>query len=215
MKHKRSQSPAKPKISQKKYFSFEKYKKKQNSQSIQLPNLPFSVRLKTRQFAFNKDKLNLDSVFQKKQSLLNLQSERRPRPTPKLTLARHLHSNRHACLTQQQIRRPSQRKHHSSRRKENQPTAKLSPKHDFFSKLRFPKKSQKLKIICSKLFGERPKTFKAKYKILRLLGNGSNSSVYLGRSRQSRRLFAIKVVNKAKLERQSELANLNVGSERA
>lgn len=53
--------------------------------------------------------------------------------------------------------------------------------------------------------------FRPEYKVLRLLGNGSNSSVYLARHRASEVLFAVKKLSKSKIsESSSELRNFKV-----
>jgi serine/threonine protein kinase len=53
--------------------------------------------------------------------------------------------------------------------------------------------------------------FKTHYKVLDLLGNGSNSNVYLARERNSRKLFAVKKLSKSKISDQSnDLRNFKV-----
>lgn len=208
MKLKRCESPMKTSFSKNKQFSWEKYLKK-NTRAVHLPRVPFNVRIKHRKFMFNKDKLNLEKAFPKKRLLLKTQSNRESQRKLKTALTRHLLSSKNICRTQQSIRQ-SEKKHFSLRRRGNKTGKENSSKGDFFSKLKFPKKSQKLKNYQTEFCKEKSKTFKDQFKVLKLLGNGSNSSVYLGRNRVSRQLFAIKIINKSKLERQSELMNLNV-----
>ena len=52
--------------------------------------------------------------------------------------------------------------------------------------------------------------FNSKYQILKLLGKGSNSSVYLARKKSSSNLYAVKKVSKLKLLKDNELKNFKV-----
>ena len=51
-------------------------------------------------------------------------------------------------------------------------------------------------------------SFKEKYKVLKILGNGSNSRVFLCRNRISKEYFAVKIVSKN--SKDNQIKNLNV-----
>ena len=53
-------------------------------------------------------------------------------------------------------------------------------------------------------------TFHAKYKSIKLLGQGSNSSVFLCKATSSNKLFAVKKVNKKQLQKRNQLLNFKV-----
>lgn len=55
-------------------------------------------------------------------------------------------------------------------------------------------------------------TFKEKYKTTEVLGKGSNSNVYLSRSRKTKREFAVKIFKKSDLASHGKLRNLKVMS---
>jgi hypothetical protein len=55
-----------------------------------------------------------------------------------------------------------------------------------------------------------PKTFKEVYKMIRVLGNGSNSTVYLCKKRNSNQLFAVKKISKNNFKHRNELRNFKV-----
>ena len=52
--------------------------------------------------------------------------------------------------------------------------------------------------------------FNSRYQIIKLLGKGSNSSVYLARKKSSSNLYAVKKVSKLKLLKDNELKNFKV-----
>lgn len=54
------------------------------------------------------------------------------------------------------------------------------------------------------------KAFHDLYQMVKILGNGSNSEVYLYRHRKSKSLVAVKKFNKVKLARKNQLRNLKV-----
>ena len=89
---------------------------------------------------------------------------------------------------------------------------KLSLNHD--KKLSFMKNAV-IKFNSTKSKCESLKTnsnFKDTYKVLKLLGNGSNSNVYLARNRETRRLFAVKKLSKNKIsDTSNDLLNFRVG----
>ena len=114
---------------------------------------------------------------------------------------------------QRQKSMPIKKSHNKTKEKKRRPSKPIKPRKSSkeINNILLKKDNQsKYKNSLFKMNNpnKKQKTFKEEFKTLKLLGNGSNSNVYLCMNRLTKKYYAVKIIKR--VVKTSELRNLNV-----